>query len=150
MTALKWLAPGFTVASFTACASLGALSEAVGPAGRVIGPDWLDVWRTDKETPANIAFLRFSREALPLLSHSLDVMLVDQYEESPTRMAEERRVLAPGGLLLVGLDEEDEVGALGEMLHAAGLLPAPAPVDGWLAARAPGGREPSIPLPLSP
>jgi SAM-dependent methyltransferase len=92
--------PGFYVAE---------LLESVGPAGSVVGvdpsPDMLSVAASRAEGHANVEFYEGRATAVPVAGPSFDralsVQVLEYVEDVPAALAEMRRVLRPGGRLVI-------------------------------------------------
>jgi arsenite methyltransferase len=92
--------PGFYVSE---------LLETVGPAGSVVGvdpsPDMLSVAARRAEGHANVEFYEGAATALPIAAarfdRALSVQVLEYVDDVPAALAEIRRVLRPGGRLVI-------------------------------------------------
>lgn len=102
--ALALLAPGYTVAYIGPDPSVPAdIAGRVGRSGLVL---WCDARLADSAAmpAANRAFVRCAPASLPILSHALDVLLLDLDDVEEGALTEARRVLAPGGVAFLRYD----------------------------------------------
>ena len=130
------ISPGYTALCLAVPpAVIEAVATRAGPGGLVIACGIAPV-----PVPAQVAFLRCSPQALPILSHSIDGAVTDAaVAEDDAALSELRRVLAPGRALALLLAPADSAPAsdLRALLATLGFVIADAGAANAIVATVP-------------